>query len=48
MEATDYYYHLSKASDYIRTYRIARDKKWVVSTEYGDIDITINLSQTSF
>ena len=44
-EATDYYYHLSKASDYIRTYRIARDKKWVVSTEYGDIDITINLSK---
>lgn len=44
-EATDYYYDLSKASDYIRTYRIARDKKWVVSTEYGDIDITINLSK---
>lgn len=44
-EATDYYYHLSKASDYIRTYRIARDQKWVVSTEYGDIDITINLSK---
>lgn len=44
-EATDYYYSLSKASDYIRTYRIARDKKWVVSTEYGDIDITINLSK---
>lgn len=44
-EATDYYYGLSKASDYIRTYRIARDKKWVVSTEYGDIDITINLSK---
>lgn len=44
-EATDYYYRLSKASDYIRTYRIARDKKWVVSTEYGDIDITINLSK---
>ena len=44
-EATDYYYDLSKASDYIRTYRIARDKKWVVPTEYGDIDITINLSK---
>lgn len=44
-EATDYYYDLSKVSDYIRTYRIARDKKWVVSTEYGDIDITINLSK---
>lgn len=44
-EATDYYYALSKASDYIRTYRIARDLKWVTSTEYGDIDITINRSK---
>lgn len=44
-EATDYYYDLSKASDYIRTYRIERDKKWVTATEYGDIDITINLSK---
>lgn len=44
-EATDYYYDLSRASDYIRTYRIARDVKWVKSTEYGDLDITINLSK---
>lgn len=43
--ATDYFYNLSKASDYIRTYRVKRDKKWVVSTEYGDLDITINLSK---
>ncbi|MGN0393927.1 MAG: UDP-glucose--hexose-1-phosphate uridylyltransferase [Coprococcus sp.] len=44
-EATDYYYSLSKASDYIRTYRIEKDLKWVKTTEYGDIDITINLSK---
>ncbi|MGN0458920.1 MAG: UDP-glucose--hexose-1-phosphate uridylyltransferase [Eubacterium sp.] len=44
-DATDYYYALSKASDYIRTYRIKNDVKWVTKTEYGDIDITINLSK---
>lgn len=44
-EATDYYYELSRASDYIRTYRIVKDKKWIASTEYGDMDITINLSK---
>ena len=43
--ATDYYYTLSKASDYIRTYRIKNDVKWITKTEYGDIDITINLSK---
>lgn len=44
-EATDYYYNLSKASDYIRTYRIKKDEKWISHTPYGDIDITINLSK---
>ncbi len=44
-DATDYYYEFSKASDYIRTYRIKKDMKWVVNTEYGDMDITINLSK---
>lgn len=43
--ATDYYYKLSKDSDYIRRYRICKDMKWVTSTEYGDLDITINLSK---
>ncbi len=45
LEATDYYYKLSRASDYIRTYRVKKDQKWITSTEYGDIDITINLSK---
>ena len=43
--ATDYYHKLSKDSDYIRTYRIKKDIKWVSPTEYGDLDITINLSK---
>lgn len=43
--ATDYFYELSKASDYIRTYRVRKDKKWVVDTPYGEMDITINLSK---
>lgn len=43
--ATDYFYKLSQDSDYIRRYRICRDQKWKVSCEYGDIDITINLSK---
>lgn len=44
-EATEYYYNLAKKSDYIREYRIKNDVKWVTKTEYGDIDITINLSK---
>ena len=43
--ATDYYYNLSKNSDYIRRYRIAKDQKWVTETPYGALDITINLSK---
>ena len=44
-EATDYFYSLAVSSDYIRKYRIKKDLKWVTSTEYGDIDITVNLSK---
>ena len=44
-EATDFYYKLSQDSDYIRRYRIKNDLKWITKTEYGDIDITINLSK---
>lgn len=45
LEATDFFYNFSQNTDYIRRYRIARDVKWVTGTEYGDIDITINLSK---
>ena len=43
--ATDYFYNLSCDSDYIRRYRIKKDVKWITATEYGDLDITINLSK---
>lgn len=43
--ATDNYYRLSCDSDYIRRYRIAKDMKWKTATEYGELDITINLSK---
>ncbi len=44
-EATEYFYKLSKASNYIRSQRVARDMKWTVDTDYGTLDITINLSK---
>ena len=44
-KATEYFYNLSCDSDYIRRYRIVKDVKWITSTEYGDLDITINLSK---
>ena len=44
-KATDWYYKLSGDTDYIRRYRIKKDMKWTIDTEYGVIDITINLSK---
>ena len=43
--ATDYFYSLCRDNDYIRAYRVKKDVKWVYPSEYGDIDITINLSK---
>ena len=43
--ATDYYYKLSQDTNYIRRDRIEKDEKWTTETEYGQIDITINLSK---
>lgn len=43
--ATDYFYRLSRDSDYIRRYRIKKDVKWTADTEFGTLDITINLSK---
>ena len=45
VKATDFYYKFSQDTDYIRRYRIVKDRKWVAKTEYGDLDITINLSK---
>jgi len=43
--ATDWYYRFSGDTDYIRRYRIAKDVRWVTDTEYGALDVTINLSK---
>ena len=43
--ATDWYYKFSCDTDYIRRYRIAKDMRWKYSSEYGEIDVTINLSK---
>ncbi|MDD2958577.1 MAG: UDP-glucose--hexose-1-phosphate uridylyltransferase [Lachnospiraceae bacterium] len=45
IRATDFYYKFSQDTNYIRRYRIEKDQKWVTRTEYGDLDITINLSK---
>ncbi len=44
-QATDWYYEFSNDTNYIRRQRIAKDRKWTVDTEYGVMDITINLSK---
>ncbi len=44
-KATDYFYKLSRDTDYIRRYRIKKDLKWTTDTPFGELDITINLSK---
>ena len=43
--ATDWYYKFSQDTNYIRRDRIANDIQWKAPTEYGELDITINLSK---
>ena len=43
--ATDWFYLFCQDTDYIRRYRVARDRKWKAATAYGELDITINLSK---
>ena len=45
VKATDWYYKLSCDTDYIRRYRIAKDMRWKYASQYGELDITINLSK---
>ena len=45
VQATDWYYKFSCDTDYIRRYRIAKDMRWKYASEYGEMDITINLSK---
>ncbi len=44
-KATDWFYTFSQDTDYIRRYRISKDMRWKTATEYGELDITINLSK---
>ena len=44
-KATDWYYQFSQDTNYIRRDRIAKDMQWKTETEYGELDITINLSK---
>lgn len=43
--ATAYFYNLSIASTYIRMDRVAKNISWRSPSEYGELDITINLSK---
>lgn len=43
--ATDNYFGLCKALNYVRAGRIAKDMKWTYKSEFGTLDITINLSK---
>ena len=45
VKATDWYYKFSCDTDYIRRYRIAKDMRWKYTSDYGELDITINLSK---
>ena len=45
VEATDWYYKFSCDTDYIRRYRIKKDMRWKYASQYGELDITINLSK---
>ena len=44
-QATDWYYKFSQDTNYIRRDRIAKDVQWKADTEYGELDVTINLSK---
>ena len=44
-KATDWYYDLSKSSNYIMTERVNKNLWWLAPTEYGDLEITVNLSK---
>lgn len=44
-KATEEFYSMSKSSNYIRMDRVAKNRYWQTDTEYGKLDITINLSK---
>lgn len=44
-EATDYFYNITKRNHYVKEDAIANNIHFDVSNEYGDLEITINLSK---
>lgn len=44
-KATDYFYHMSQDNDYIKVKAIAKNISYQVATDYGNLEITINLSK---
>lgn len=44
-KATNNYYEFAQKTNYIRTDRIAKNMHWYSNTEYGNMEITINLSR---
>ena len=44
-ESTDWLYKFSQDTNYIRRYRIQKDIRWMTMTDYGTLDLTINLSK---
>ncbi|MDY6399682.1 MAG: UDP-glucose--hexose-1-phosphate uridylyltransferase [Synergistales bacterium] len=45
VDATNYFYKLGVSSNYIRSERTAKNICWKTSTEFGELDITINMSK---
>jgi UDPglucose--hexose-1-phosphate uridylyltransferase len=45
VQATDDYYRFSQDTNYIRKDRVSKDMRWKADTDYGALDITINLSK---
>lgn len=43
--ATEYFHQLSESNDYIQTRQIAKNIRYLAPTDYGDLEITINLSK---
>lgn len=43
--ATDWYYKFSGNTNYIRRGRVSQDLRWTAETEYGALEISINLSK---
>ncbi|PKM51803.1 MAG: galactose-1-phosphate uridylyltransferase [Firmicutes bacterium HGW-Firmicutes-7] len=45
IQATNYFYRFNQNSNYIRMDRIEKNIHWLTTTDYGDLEITINLSK---